>query len=74
MSQASLESGNHLSARGYLQRYLEIGRHTPSTLWLGVQIEKELGDKNAVASYSMLLRSKFPESPEAQKLNQSQGR
>ena len=68
MSEISLEEGNSLSARGYLQRYLEVGQNTPRTLWLGIRIERTLGDKNAVSSYSMLLKSKYPDAPETKLL------
>ncbi len=64
MAEISLEKGSHLSARAYLQRYLEIGRHSPRTLWLGVRIERVLGDKNALASYGLSLRNNYPDSEE----------
>lgn len=72
MSEISLAEGNDLSARGYLQRYLEVGPHTPRSLWLGIQIERALGDKNAASSYAMLLKSKYPDSVETQKLLESE--
>jgi type IV pilus assembly protein PilF len=71
MSRLSLQQGNHLRARAYLQRYVSVGRHTPETLWLGVQIERELGDKKALASYSSKLRKDFPDSDEAGKLDKT---
>lgn len=71
MSRISFEKGNALSARGYLQRYLAVAKHTPQTLWLGIQVERKLGDRNAVASYSLLLQGQFPDSEEAQRLQAS---
>ena len=68
MSELSLAAEKHLSARAYLQRYLDEKPHTPRTLWLGVQIERVLRDKNALSSYSVLLRSKHPNAPETKKL------
>ena len=65
MSRLSYNQGKFLSARGYLQRYQEVARHTPESLWLGIRIERELGDKNAVASYGLLLKNNFPDSDEA---------
>jgi type IV pilus assembly protein PilF len=64
MAQISLDKGNYLSSRGYLQRYLEVAKHSARTLWLGIQAERELGDLDAVASYELLLRGKFPDSEE----------
>lgn len=71
MIQITYDAGKYLSARGYLQRYLEIGQHTPRTLWLGIQIERQMGDENAVSSYSLLLRNNFPDSHETEMLNES---
>lgn len=71
MAEISYATDNYLSARGYLQRYLEISTHTAKSLWLGIQIENELGDKDALSSYKLLLRNKFPDSQEAKLLQDS---
>lgn len=71
MAKSKFESGNYLQARAYIQRYSSITRHSPRSLWLGIQIEQKMGDKNAVASYSLLLRKKFPDSEEANLLRES---
>lgn len=71
MAEISYATGNYLSARGYLQRYLEISVHTAKSLWLGIQIENELGDKNALSSYKLLLKNQFPDSKEAGTLKDS---
>jgi len=73
MQMASLQydSGEYLSARGYLQRYLEVARHTPRSLWLGIRIERELGDADTLSSYALLLKSNFPDSEEARLLRES---
>ncbi len=64
MARLSFKGGEYLSARAYLQRYLEVGRHNAESLWLGIRTERQLGDSNAVASYGLLLKSKFPDSEE----------
>ncbi|ALG67678.1 type IV pilus biogenesis/stability protein PilW [Beggiatoa leptomitoformis] len=66
------ETKQYTNAREYLKRYLAIAKHTPQTLWLGIQIERALQDKNAEASYAMQLRSQFPDSEQTQLLNQSE--
>ena len=71
MSELSLRRGRELAGRGYLQRYLEVAQHTSQSLWLGVQIENELGDKNAVSSYAMLLKANYPDAPETKLLLES---
>lgn len=65
MAQLSLKKQNYLSARAYLQRYQEVAPHTSETLWLGIQTERILGDKDQLASYELLLRQRFPDSEEA---------
>lgn len=68
MAQLSLEQGEYLQVRAYLQRYQAVARHTPQTLLLGIRAEEQLGDKNAVASYRLLLKNNFPDSPQAREL------
>ncbi len=72
MATISFEQGNTLSARAYLQRFQEQAKHTPKSLWLGIRIEKELGDKDALSSYSLLLKNGYPDSREAALLIESQ--
>lgn len=71
MSRVSYDKGEYLSGRAYLERYLGVARHTASSLWLGIQIERELGDQNAVSSYSLSLRNNFPDSQEVLLLKES---
>lgn len=70
MSELSYDQGRFLPARGYLQRYQEVGSHTPQSLLLGHRIESELGDKNAASSYAVKLRGNYPDSREAQMLDE----
>jgi type IV pilus assembly protein PilF len=73
MAGLSLEKKNYLSARAYLQRYLEVAEHTPDSLWIGIQTERKLGDHDTVATYELLLRSKFPDSKQAAMLLETLG-
>jgi type IV pilus assembly protein PilF len=41
---------------------------TPEMLWLGVRNARKLGDRDAEASYSLLLRKKYPNSDETKAL------
>jgi len=70
MAEISFRQGKYLSARAYLQRYLEVAPHTAETLWLGIRTERQLGDMDQVASYELLLRSKFPDSEQARHLKE----
>ena len=71
MSEMSFEEKNYLSARAYLQRYQENIPHNAKTLLLGIQIEKKLGDKDAVSSYELLLKNSFPDSDELASLEKN---
>jgi len=71
MAEISYERGDYIPAKGYLDRYLESNNHSAKSLWLGVQIERELGDQNAVSSYALLLRNQYSDSEEAKLLSQS---
>ena len=69
MARLSANSGQRLSARGFIERYFQSADDTPESLLLAVKIERVLGNKNAEASYALRLRSKFPTSPEAGQLH-----
>lgn len=71
MAEISYQQGNYLPARAYLQRYAEVGRHSARSLWLGVQVERELGDRDAAASYALKLEKNFPDSNETRLLQDS---
>lgn len=71
MALLSYELERYLPARAYLQRYLEIARHTAQSLWLGIRVERELGDRDALASYTLQLEKGFPDSEETRLLLES---
>ena len=71
LSEIKYDRRDYDPARDYLNRYINITGQSPRTLWLGIRIERELGDKNKVSSYAMLLRNKYPDSREAQLLQES---
>jgi type IV pilus assembly protein PilF len=74
MARYSLESGETLSARGFMQRYFEVATDTPEVLLLAFRIERVLGAKDAQATYALRLRGKFPESAEAKQLRTLTGK
>jgi type IV pilus assembly protein PilF len=57
--------GDAGKAYEYLKRALENTEASPESLWLGIQIARQVDDKNAEASYAMLLKNKFPSSEQA---------
>lgn len=72
MSEITASSGRELSARGYLERFLENGKHNSQSLWLGVRIERKLGDLNAASSYALLLKANYPDARETRLLLESE--
>ncbi len=71
MAALSLRLERYLPARGYLQRYQEVAQQSAASLWLGIRIERQLGDEDAVASYELLLERSFPDAPETRLLFES---
>ncbi len=72
MSASVLELGlyeaarkNFPRARQYWQQYQSIGRENARSVWLGLQVEHALGNKDAVASLGLKLERLFPETEEA---------
>lgn len=71
MARLKFEQKNYLSVRAYLQRFREVQNYTPAALWLGIQAEDKLNNKDAVSSYALQLRRQFPDSHEAGLLEKS---
>jgi type IV pilus assembly protein PilF len=69
MAEISYEQKKFLQARGYYQRYREVGPENAASLWLGILIENKLNNQDAVASYALRLKNKFPDSNEARLLS-----
>lgn len=63
--------GDAKTAKATLQNTL-IAAPSPEVLWLGIKIERVLGDKDNEASYAIQLRKQYPNSAEAQLLMNSQ--
>jgi len=68
MAKNSFAQEKYLATRAYLQRLQEVAKLAPEYLWIGVRAESALGDKDAVSSYALLLKNRFPESDETQAL------
>ncbi len=61
-------SGDGLSARAFLQRYLAVEPPSAPILYLAVQIERDMGNQSAERDYRRQLLEDFPESAEARRL------
>lgn len=54
-------------AREYLRTPL-IGNPSPEILWLAIRVERQLGDRDAEASYALELRRNYPDSEQTKAL------
>jgi type IV pilus assembly protein PilF len=72
MAEISLQQEKDLSARAYLERYHSEMKPTAASLWLGVRVEKRLGDLAKSAEYRKRLLRGFPDAPEVQLLYEAE--
>jgi type IV pilus assembly protein PilF len=66
MAELQWRKKEYLSARGYLQRFHEVSRGNPESLWLGVRVERMLGNDQASGKYARKLQKNFPDADETQ--------
>lgn len=71
MALISVNKKNMMSGRAYLTRYQEISELNAEGLWLGIQVEKALGDLVAARDYENRLYRYFPNSQELRLLLES---
>ncbi len=71
MAELSFDLKRPEQARAYLKRFLENARPSARSLWLGIRIERALGNRNAVASYALQLEKNFPDSEQTKLLLES---
>ncbi len=67
LADIQFKRGDAKAAQKTLQNAL-IARPSAETLWLGIKIERALGDKDAVASYALQLRQEYPDSDQTRLL------
>ena len=69
LADLAFKRGQYTAAREYLTRMSRIGAPmSAEALWLALRVERNLGDRDAEASYGLQLRRNFPNSPQAQAL------
>lgn len=72
MADLQFNQTDYLSARGFLERYMEVGRLSPATLWLGVRIERGLGNEAAARNYAERLKLEYPRAAQTKELIESE--
>jgi type IV pilus assembly protein PilF len=60
--------GQLMESQALLGRHAELAPPTAESLWLGVRLERKLGDRAQEAAYGLQLRKRFPNSNEARLL------
>ncbi len=70
LAQISHDKGLNNQAQAYMNKYLKYSAHNAESLWLAILIERRRGNLDRVANYSIRLKSKYPNSKEAQLLKQ----
>ncbi len=65
MANSEFQYKRYERAKGYWDRYEAVGRDSPRSLWVGIQIAHVLSDKDKVASLGLKLEQLFPDSEEA---------
>lgn len=71
LAQMQFAAGQADRAKLNLSRYMQVIK-TPdaSSLWMGVRIERQLGDRAAMMSYAAQLESRFPDAQETRLLRE----
>lgn len=55
---------NYKLADYYFERYTRHAKHTPDSLWLGINLQRKIGGKDKLASYILTLKNLYPDSNE----------
>ncbi len=72
MARLTFEAKKYLRARAFFQRFTEVSTQTAETLWLGIQIERQLGDERTAGEYIRQLKTNFPLATETVTLMESE--
>ncbi len=68
MAELELKAANYLSARAFLERYQQYAPESAASLWLGVRIERGMGNTAAAQNYARRLKEEFATSDETKAL------
>ena len=73
MADIKFSNGEYSSAKKYFSDFAQRNDNlTAEQLWLGVRINRRVGDRNSEASYSTQLRNRYPDAKETQMLRRSE--
>jgi len=74
LARALHETGASQEAAEAMRRYESRHRHTPGSLSVAIAIDKAMGDEQALKNHRLILRGRFPDSPEAKAIEQGGSR
>lgn len=72
MAKLNYLQSRYVLSKSYLDRFNGVANKSAESAWLGMRLAWHLGDEKDAANYALLLRNKFPDSIETQKLIQTQ--
>jgi type IV pilus assembly protein PilF len=72
LAQLRYRQARYHDARAALNRHSAVAAPSAESLWLGVRIERRLGQRTTELSYANQLRRRFPESPETLAMQRGQ--
>jgi|GEM_PF-1461785 len=64
MAKLFYKQKNYKLAAYYFDRFTRHSKHSPDSLWLGINLERKLGGKDKLSSYILTLKNLFPDSNE----------
>ena len=70
LAKLNFQQHDYLQARAFLQRYHDVANPRPASLYLGVQVERALGDQRMAEEYAERLRRDYPDSEATARLRQ----
>jgi type IV pilus assembly protein PilF len=69
LADLNYSNADYFSAKKYFAELSQKSDNlTAEQLWLGIRINRKIGDRNSEASYAMQLRNRFPDARETQML------
>jgi type IV pilus assembly protein PilF len=74
LARALYQTGEPQEAAEAMRRYESRHRHTPGSLAVAIAIDEATGDQQALKNHRLILRGRFPDSPEAKAIEQGGSR
>ncbi len=71
LARINFHSNNYFLVQAFLQRFESAAGYTPESLWIGIQSENAAGNDEGANRYARLLRETFPDSEEAELMQQT---